>query len=121
MGLGGVCLHGNGKARLAACLESLAAVCDEVVAVDSGSSDGSAQLVLGAGVRAVSHPWQGYGAARARAVSELRACDWLFYLDSHERLEPPARERIVQWKKKLPVDLRAQPLAGRDCSEVTGR
>ncbi len=57
MRLGGFVIHGNAAPTLTACLESLVAVCDTVVAVDSGSTDGSAELVARVGARAVSHPW----------------------------------------------------------------
>jgi (heptosyl)LPS beta-1,4-glucosyltransferase len=97
--LGGFVIHGNSAPTLPACLESLKAVADEVVAVDSGSTDGSAGAVDAAGVRAVHHPWQGYGAARAAAVQALASCDWVLYLDSDEHLEAPARAALLEWKR----------------------
>jgi (heptosyl)LPS beta-1,4-glucosyltransferase len=100
--LGGFVIHGNNAGTLAPCLESLTAVADEVVAVDSGSSDGSAELVARAGARAVQHAWQGYGAARAVAVAALAQCDWVLYLDSDERLETPARAALLEWKRSSP-------------------
>jgi (heptosyl)LPS beta-1,4-glucosyltransferase len=97
--LGGFVIHGNNADTLPACLESLIAIADEVVAIDSGSTDGSAALVSSSGVRAVHHSWQGYGAARAAAVQALPSCDWLIYLDSDERLEAPALAALLEWKK----------------------
>jgi (heptosyl)LPS beta-1,4-glucosyltransferase len=102
MRLGGFVIHGNNADTLEICLKSLCKVCDEVVAVDSGSNDGSALLVQRMGVRAVSYPWQGYGAARAAAVAALEGCDWLFYLDSDEWMEPKACAFLLQWKKTTP-------------------
>jgi len=102
MRLGGFVIHGNSADTLEACLKSLCGVCDEVVAVDSGSNDGSASLAQRMGVRAMPYPWQGYGAARATAVAALEGCDWLFYLDSDEWMEPKACELLLQWKKAAP-------------------
>ncbi|MBK7862872.1 MAG: glycosyltransferase family 2 protein [Archangiaceae bacterium] len=99
MRLGGFVIHGNSAATLPDCLSSLTAVADEVVAVDSGSNDGSAAVVERAGVRAVRHAWQGYGAARAVAVRALPQCDWVLYLDSDERLEPEAIAALQRWKR----------------------
>jgi glycosyltransferase involved in cell wall biosynthesis len=119
--LGGFVIHGNAP-TLAASLESLAAVCDEVVAVDSGSTDGSAGVVARSGARAVSHPWQGYGAARAAAVRALEGCDWLLYLDSDERLEEPARAALRAWKASAPsTGVSTHLLAVRDWAELPGR
>jgi (heptosyl)LPS beta-1,4-glucosyltransferase len=115
--LGGFVIHGNAKATLAASLESLKAVCAEVVAVDSGSTDGSAELVRAAQVRAVSHRWEGYGAARAAAVAALPDCDWLLYLDADEWLEAPARETLKAWAP--PGDIAAQLLPVHDWAELS--
>jgi glycosyltransferase involved in cell wall biosynthesis len=119
--LGGFVIHGNAAPTLSAALESLKAVCDDVVAVDSGSTDGSAALVAGAQVRPVTHPWEGYGAARAAAVAALQGCDWLLYLDADEWLEPEARARLVAWKQ-TPLDAPVCLLPVHDWAELpTGR
>lgn len=102
MRLGGFVIHGNNADTLGACLDSLGAVCDEVVAVDSLSTDGSAELARRHGARVVQHPWQGYGAARAAAVRALGSCDYVFFLDSDELLEPPAREAVLRWRASNP-------------------
>lgn len=102
MRLGGFVIHGDAGATLGRCLDSLAAVSDELVAVDSGSSDGSADLARARGARRIAHPWQGYGAARAVAAEALRHCDYLFFLDSDEWLEAPAIEALRAWKASSP-------------------
>jgi glycosyltransferase involved in cell wall biosynthesis len=94
--IGGYVIHGDNAVTLGACLQSLAAVCDEVVAVDSGSTDGSAELVRAAGAQAVAVPWRGYGASRQAAVEALGGCELLFYLDSDEWLEPAAQRALVE-------------------------
>ncbi len=90
--LGGFVIHGSDVSTLPACIESLKAVADEVVAIDSG--DTKVEL----GVRTVKHAWEGYGSARAAAVRALEGCDWVLYLDADERLEEPAREALRAWK-----------------------
>ncbi len=98
MRLGGFVIHGNSRATLGRCLDSLAAVADTCVAVDSGSTDGSAELVRARGFRRVAKPWEGYGAARAAAAAALRDCDYVFFLDSDEWLEPDAVAALRDWK-----------------------
>lgn len=98
MRLGGFVIHGNSVGTLPECLESLFAVCDEVVAVDSESTDGSAAVARRLGARTVVAPWRGYGAARSIAVQHLPDCDWLLYLDSDERLDSAARTALRAWK-----------------------
>jgi glycosyltransferase involved in cell wall biosynthesis len=96
--LGGFVIHGDAAATLPRCLESLRAVCDDLVAVDSCSSDGSADLSRAAGARVLVSRWRGYGAARAAAAGALAGCDYVFFLDSDEYLLEPARERLRAWK-----------------------
>jgi glycosyltransferase involved in cell wall biosynthesis len=117
MKLGGLVIHGNNRDTLGACLDSLLAVCDVVVAVDSGSTDGSAELVRERGVRRMEHPWEGYGAARAAGVEALADCDWVFYLDSDERLEPASIEKLRGWKE-TGSDSEACAVAVRDWAEL---
>jgi (heptosyl)LPS beta-1,4-glucosyltransferase len=105
MRLGGFVIHGNNADTLENCLKSLCEVCDEVVAVDSGSDNLSASWAQRMGVRAVRCSWQGYGAARAAAVAALKGCDWLFYLDSDEWMGPKACALLLQWKKTTPTAL----------------
>lgn len=120
MKLGGYVIHGNAAETLERCLEGLKSVCDEVVAVDSGSSDGSGALAVAAGGRAVSHPWRGYGSARARAAKELSGCDYVFFLDADEWLGDGAAQGIQRWKANAP----SQPvyrLTRRDWAMLPGR
>lgn len=102
MKLGGFVIHGNNQATLGACLSSLTAICDEVVAVDSGSTDGSAALDAAHGVRRIDHPWRGYGAARATASSALAGCDYLLFLDSDEYFTDESLQRLRAWKASAP-------------------
>lgn len=92
--VGGFVIHGDNADTLEACLAGLEAVCDDVVAVDSSSSDGSVDIVRRMGVRSVSKPWQGYGAARQTAVEHLADCDYVFYLDADEWIERDAQEAM---------------------------
>jgi glycosyltransferase involved in cell wall biosynthesis len=116
--LGGFVIHGNNADTLARCLDSLVAVSDEVAAVDSCSTDGSAAIVQDrAAVHHVVHPWAGYGAARAAAVEALPGCDYLFFLDSDEWLLPDAVGALRAWKASGP-DAPHYALVLRDWAEL---
>jgi glycosyltransferase involved in cell wall biosynthesis len=100
--LGGFVIHGDNQGTLARCLDSLCAVADTCVAVDTGSKDGSAQLVRERDILRLPRRWEGYGAARAAAVEALQGCDYLFFLDSDEWLEPEAVAALQAWKSSAP-------------------
>jgi glycosyltransferase involved in cell wall biosynthesis len=101
--LGGFVIHGNNVETLGACLDALREICDEIVAVDSMSNDGSSDLVAAKGIRAIRQRWQGYGAARAVAAKALEGCDYLFYLDSDEYLLPGAVREVRAWRDSGPT------------------
>ena len=119
MRIGGFVIHGNDRETLGACLDSLLEVTDEVVAIDSCSTDGSAELVRSKGVRSVVVPWQGYGAARAAAVRELEGFDYVFFLDSDEVLAPGAPEIFAAWRRSNPT-LPHYGFVRRDWAHLSG-
>lgn len=104
MRLGGFVIFGNSRPTLGRCLDSLMSIADEVVAVDSQSTDGSAELVRERGLRCVNTPWRGYGAARAEAVRLLGPeFDYLFYLDADEWLSGHAIPILRAWRFSNPT------------------
>jgi len=66
---------------------------DEVLVLDSESSDRTVELARGAGARVVVEPWRGYGAQKNRAA-ELARNDWVFSLDADERITTELAENI---------------------------
>ncbi len=119
MRLGGYVIHGNNRDTLEACLKGLLALCDDVVALDSQSTDGSVELARSMGARSVSRPWQGYGAARAAAMEALGPCDYVFFLDSDEHLEPAAVQTLRTWRESAP-QAPVYLLPRRDWAELEG-
>jgi len=68
--------------------------CDEIVLVDSGSTDRTRPLAEAAGARVITNaPWPGFVAQRDFAVHAARH-DWVLALDADERVGPALREEI---------------------------
>jgi len=73
----------NEAARIGEVVRAALACADEVVVVDSGSTDDTGALAEAAGARVVSVPWRGNGGQK-RAGEELCRNDWLLDLDADE-------------------------------------
>ena len=67
---------------------------DEIVVVDSGSTDGTVDIARAKGVTVLSRPWSGYVDQKNFAAEQV-SNDWIFSLDADERI-PPALATEVQ-------------------------
>ena len=80
----------NEAARIADCIAS-AAFAEEVLVLDSGSTDETATIARAAGARVVVTDWPGYGPQVGRGFS-LAQSDWVLSLDADERI--PAKLQV---------------------------
>ena len=83
----------NEAHTLAACLQSVA-FADEIVVLDSGSTDATVDIAKKMGAR-VSHSvdWPGFGPQKNRALA-LVNCDWVLSIDADERLTPELQAEL---------------------------
>ena len=90
----------NEAAHLPAALESVAWA-DEIVVVDSGSTDGTADIARKAGTRLEVREWPGYAAQKNYAAA-LATHDWVFSLDADERVSPELAASLQAWRTRTP-------------------
>lgn len=84
----------NAEAQLGELLASVA-FADEVLVVDSGSTDGTVALAEARGARVVRQAWLGFGRQKQFAVAAARN-DWVLCLDVDERVTPRLADSIRQ-------------------------
>jgi tetratricopeptide (TPR) repeat protein len=99
-------------AVLDACLASLHGVVDEIVVVDTGSSDDSVEIARRHGARVSLFPWTGDFAAARNTALELATCEWILYIDADERLAPVSRaevERLLQTAQDVAFRILLRP------------
>ena len=82
----------NESANIAAALES-AQWADEIIVVDSESTDDTADIARRYTNRVIVRPWPGYAAQKNFAAAEA-SHDWILSLDADERVTPALREEI---------------------------
>ncbi|MBE0617957.1 MAG: glycosyltransferase family 2 protein [Proteobacteria bacterium] len=78
--------------KIRGCLESVR-FCDEVLVVDSGSTDGTLEICRELADRVVERPWPGYVAQQNFARTEARG-QWVLSVDADERVTPELAREI---------------------------
>jgi glycosyltransferase involved in cell wall biosynthesis len=76
----------NEALNIVDCVRS-ARFADEVIVLDSGSTDGTADLARAEGATVAVTDWPGYGPQNNRGI-DCAAGDWFFSLDADERITP---------------------------------
>lgn len=83
----------NNEETLGRTLDSVCGLASEIVALDSGSTDGTLDLLEGAGAVVHRVEWAGHIATKQRAL-DLCAQPWVLSIDSDESVEPDLAESI---------------------------
>lgn len=82
----------NEASQIRRCLESIR-WCDEIVVVDSGSTDGTVQICKEYTSKIFERAWPGYVAQKQFGLEQCSG-DWVFNIDSDEEVSPELREEI---------------------------
>jgi glycosyltransferase involved in cell wall biosynthesis len=91
-GLSACIITYNEADRIEDCIRSVS-FCDEVVVVDSHSTDATRELATRLGARVIERDWPGYRSQKQFAI-EAASHDWVLCLDADERVSEPLRQEI---------------------------
>ena len=72
---------------------------DEIVLVDSGSTDRTREIAAECGARVLHNPWPGF-AAQKQFAAEQATYEWIFSLDADERVSEELRASIQHFSAK---------------------
>src|SRR5882672_11822771 len=72
---------------------------DEILVVDSESTDTTREIAAQCGARVMINPWPGFSAQKQFAV-DAASHDWIFSLDADERVSPELRASIDHVRKQ---------------------
>jgi glycosyltransferase involved in cell wall biosynthesis len=88
----------NEERNIARCLDSVKNVADEIVIVDSNSTDRTAAIATGHGARVIQRAFTGYGEQKNFAMQQA-SHDWVLSLDADEALTPELEASILAVKQ----------------------
>jgi glycosyltransferase involved in cell wall biosynthesis len=101
----------NEERNIAQCLESVRWA-DEVIVVDSGSTDRTVEIARQFTDRVLSVEWQGYGATKNVALRQAQ-CEWVLWLDADERVPGELAKEIRAIVRKGEASAEAYSVARR--------
>jgi len=83
----------NEADNIAACLQSARKVADEIIVIDSGSTDGTAEIAKKYADIVEVTDWPGFGIQKQRALDKATG-DWVLSIDADERVSPELAREI---------------------------
>jgi glycosyltransferase involved in cell wall biosynthesis len=91
----------NEERNLPRLLDSLRRIADEIVVVDSGSTDRTAEIAREHGARFEFRKWTHYGEQKNHAAA-IATSEWILSLDADEVLSSTLQSALLDWKKRVP-------------------
>lgn len=89
----------NEERNIGRCLDSIKEVADDIVIVDSGSTDKTEEICRKHNVNFISKPWSGYSEQKNFANGKAKY-DWIFSIDADEELSPELIQSVKEAKQK---------------------
>ena len=104
MNLSVIVIVKNEEDRIADCLSSVADIADEIIILDSGSSDNTVEICKQYTDKVFETDWPGYGKQKQRALDKATG-DWVLAIDADERLTPELADEIHSALNNNPVEV----------------
>jgi glycosyltransferase involved in cell wall biosynthesis len=83
----------NEEANIVRTLESVKSIADEIIVVDSGSTDNTVALAQSHSAKVFVEPWKGFALQKNSALAKA-TCEWILSLDADEEVSPELAESI---------------------------
>ena len=94
----------NEEKFLPGCLKTVKGLVDEIVIVDTGSTDRTMEIAREFGAKIYEHPWQNDFSLHRNQSMNYAAGDWILILDADEELDPAEHELIRSATARKGID-----------------
>jgi glycosyltransferase involved in cell wall biosynthesis len=85
----------NEEAELPKCLDSFKDIVQEIIVVDTGSTDRTVEIAKAYGARVETYPWSNDFAAARNESLKYATCDWILRTDADEYIEEPEKAKLL--------------------------
>lgn len=102
MKISGVIITYNEARNIGRCIASLKDICDEILVLDSFSTDQTEAICLQHGARFEQHHFEGHIQQKNEALQRAQH-PWILSLDADEALSPELKSSIIKIKENLPL------------------
>ncbi|MFA0125833.1 glycosyltransferase family 2 protein, partial [Vibrio sp. 10N.261.48.A2] len=89
----------NEEDRIETCLKSVVDIADELVVLDSGSTDATVEICQKYTDNVTITDWPGFGKQKQRALDKA-TCDWVLSIDADEALDEEMSKALVELLKQ---------------------
>ncbi len=111
----------NEEDNLKRCLDSLKGIVDEMIIVDTGSTDRTKEIAKSYGARVEDFKWTGdFSDARNFAFS-FASCEYIYSADADEELDEENRRRFIELKNKDLEELEIDIVQMYYCNQLSHR
>ena len=100
MGLSVGIITFNEEKRLERTLESVKSFADEVIIVDSGSTDKTHEIAQKFSANFFVESWKGYGLQKNSVIDKCKE-DWILLIDADEVISPELKNKIIEMKAAI--------------------
>lgn len=106
----------NEERNISRCLESVQGIADEIIVIDSYSTDKTVEIANSLGARVIQQPFEGYGRQKNIAAAAA-ANNWILSLDADEALSPQLKESISKVKQQQDHTIYQMPRLTNYCGK----
>ncbi len=95
----------NEEVHIARCLGSVAGLVEEIIIVDTGSTDRTVEIASDYTTKVYSYPWKDdFSDARNYSFSQA-SMDYCMWMDADDILEETEKDKFLHLKQSLPPDI----------------